>query len=295
MKKIKINNKIISREGPVFVIAEIGINHNGSLKIAKKLIDIAVECGVDAVKFQKRDVEVCIPDNQRNVLRETPWGTMTYFNYKKRLEFGKKEYCSIDKYCKKKGIIWFASPWDIQSVDFLKKFKIPCYKIASAQLTNKDLLLKIRSLNKPIFLSTGMSTEKEISAAVKLLGTKHLILLHCNSAYPAEDPDLNLSYIKVLLKKYPNVVVGYSGHERGIAASIVSVALGARVIEKHITLDRSMWGTDQAASIEFDGIRRLTRDVKKVSVWIGKPIKKVTSEEQIIKSKLRKIDNLLSK
>lgn len=287
MKEIRIENKTISGNSPVFVIAEIGINHNGSLETAKKLIDMANICDVDAVKFQKRTPEICVPENKKNVLYETPWGDIPYIDYKKKVEFGEVEYREIDNYCKSKNLIWFASPWDLPSVEFLEKFDVPCYKIASAKLTDRELLEKISKLDKPIFLSLGMSIEGEIDKAVNILKDNELILLHCNSSYPAPDEDLNLSYIQKLEEKYPDHLIGYSGHEYGITASIIAVQMGAKVIERHITLDRAMWGSDQAASIEFSGLRRLVRDLKKIEIWRGDGIKRITKLEIIIKEKLR--------
>ncbi|MDG6219645.1 MAG: N-acetylneuraminate synthase family protein [Candidatus Thermoplasmatota archaeon] len=288
MKEIKLGNKKISENSPIFFIGEIGINHNGSVDIAKQIIDLAKICNIDAVKFQKRTPEICVPDNVKNRIKETPWGEMTYLEYKKRIEFGYKEYKNIDKYCKEKNIIWFASPWDVPSVDFLEKFDVPCYKIASALLTDEELLEKIKSLNKPVFLSTGMSTEEEIKKAVEFLGEKDLVIMHCNSSYPAKNGELNLKYITKLKEKFPDAIIGYSGHEEGIAASLVAANLGATVIERHITIDRAMWGTDQAASIEFSGLRRLTRDLKKLPIWLGDGNKKVYDSEKKIKEKLRR-------
>jgi N-acetylneuraminate synthase len=292
MKEIRIGDKLISEDSPVFFIAELGINHNGSIDNAKKLIDLASICEVDAVKFQKRTPEICVPENKKNEIRETPWGDITYLDYKKKIEFGEKEYQEIDRYCRLKKLTWFASPWDLPSVDFLEKFDIPCYKIASAKLTDKALLEKVKSLNKPIILSLGMSTEDEIKKAIDLLDNNELILLHCNSSYPAPDEDLNLNYIKILKQKYPKHIIGYSGHELGISASLMAALMGARVIERHITLDRAMWGTDQAASIEFSGLRRLIRDLHKLDLWKGDGIKRVTAQEKIIKAKLRDKDTL---
>ena len=293
MREIKVGNKKISENSPIFFIGEIGINHNGYVDIAKQIIDLASICNVDAVKFQKRTPQICVPDNVKDRIKETPWGEMTYLEYKKRIEFGEKEYKKIDKYCKEKNIIWFASPWDVPSVDFLEKFNVPCYKIASAQLTDKELLEKIKSIGKPVFLSTGMSTENEIEKAVNLFGdTFDLVVMHCNSSYPATNGELNLSYITKLKKKYPNAIIGYSGHEEGISASLVAANLGARVIERHITIDRAMWGTDQAASIDFSGLRRLTRDLKKLPKWLGDGNKKVYESEKKIKKKLRRKETL---
>lgn len=292
MKNIRIKEKIISDTSPVFFVAEIGINHNGSLENAKKLIDMAYLCGVDAVKFQKRTPEICVPEHKKQQIYETPWGDIPYIEYKKKVEFGEKEYREIDTYCKNKNMLWFASPWDIPSVDFLENFNVPCYKIASAKLTDRELLEKIRDLKKPIFLSLGMSTEEEIQKAIEVLKNNDLILMHSNSTYPAPDLDLNLNYIKTLKKKNPEYIIGYSGHELGISASLIAVQLGAKVIERHITLDRAMWGSDQAASIEFSGLRRLIRDISKLEIWKGDGIKRVTESELRIRDKLRNKNTL---
>jgi len=292
MKEIKIKNKVISEKSPIFFIAELGINHIGSIETAKKLIDMANLCNADAVKFQKRTPDLCVPVDKKNQIYETPWGNIPYIEYKKKIEFGYEEFKEIDIYCKEKEIIWFASPWDLPSVDFLEKFDVPCYKIASAKLTDRKLLEKIGHLNKPIFLSLGMSTEEEIEKAINTLKDKDLILLHCNSSYPSNDKELNLSYINTLKNNYPNYIIGYSGHELGIAASLIAGNLGAKVIERHITLDRAMWGSDQAASLEFSGLRRLIRDLKKLDTWKGNGIKQVYDSEKKVREKLRNINTL---
>jgi len=291
-KEIRIGNKVISEVGDVFFIGEIGINHNGSIEIAKKIIDMAVLCGVDAVKFQKRTPEICVPPKVRDRIIETPWGDMTYFEYKKRIEFGEEEYREIDEYCKRKGVVWFASAWDIPSVEFLEKFNVPCHKIPSAKLTDRELLEKVNSIGKPVILSTGMSTEEEIEKAVKVLNKVELIIMHCNSSYPAKPEELNLRYIQTLKKKFPQAIIGYSGHELGISASLVAATLGARVIERHITIDRAMWGTDQGASIEFSGLRRLVRDLKALPIWLGDGVKRVYESEFKVKEKLRDKETL---
>jgi len=293
MKEIKMENKIISEESPVFFIAEIGINHNGSLKLAKQMIDVAAMLGADAVKFQKRTPELCVPEAKKNIPKETPWGTITYLEYKKRIEFGEKEYKEIDRYCKEKGILWTASAWDIPSFDFIESFDVPFHKVASAKLTDKELLEKIRETKKPVFLSTGGSTSDQIKKAVCLLeATNPLVILHCNSGYPARDEELNLKVIETLKKEFPNHIIGYSGHEEGITASITAATLGAKVIERHITLDRAMWGTDQAASIEYSGLRRLIRDLKKLPLWLGDGKKKVYETEKKVMEKLRNKDTI---
>ncbi len=285
-------NEIRSSKKPFF-IAEIGINHNGSVDIAKQIIDMACICNADAVKFQKRTPELCVPIEVRDRIRETPWGEMTYFDYKKKMELGLDEYKEIDDYCRRKKITWSASAWDIPSLEFLGQFNLPFYKVPSAQLTNRELLLKFKETKKPIMLSIGMSTEAEVEKAVNLFGQDYsLAILHCNSAYPAKDDELNLSYIKKLKDKYPEHIIGYSGHEEGIAASLVAATLGAKVIERHVTIDRAMWGTDQSASIEFEGLRRLARDLHKIPIWIGDGIKKVTKSEEVVKKNLRNVESL---
>jgi len=292
--EIFIGKKKISRnpKDPFFFIAEIGINHNGNLRLAKQMIDVASMNGTDAVKFQKRTPEICVPKHQRNQPKETPWGDMTYFEYKKKIEFEKPEYDEIDRYCREKGIIWSASPWDIPSIEFLEQYDLPFYKVPSAKLTDKAFLLRLKKTNKPIFLSTGMSTEKEIKKAVSLLKGSELVILHCNSGYPAKDENLNLGYIKKLKEMFPMHTIGYSGHERRISATLIAAMMGAKVIERHITLDRTMWGTDQVASLDPPGIKVLTRDLSKIQVWIGDSVKKVTEDEKKIKKKLRDKDTL---
>ena len=291
MKQIVIKNKTISEEA-IFFIAEIGINHNGSIEIAKKLIDMASLSNCDAVKFQKRTPELCVPDHKKNEPKNTPWGRMTYLEYKNRIEFNEEQYEIIDSHCKKKNIIWFASPWDIPSIEFLEEFDVPCYKIASAMLTNKELLKKVRDTGKPIILSTGMSTLSEVDKAVNLLDDLPLVIMQCNSSYPSEDVELNLRVIEKYKKRYPRHIIGYSGHERGYTASLVAAVLGARVIERHITLDRTMWGSDQAASLELSGLRRLTRDLSLLPLWLGDGEKKIYKSEIAIRETLRKENTL---
>jgi len=283
---VKIGNKIIGHGLPTFIIAEIGINHNGSMDICKKLIDMAVSTGCDAVKFQKRNPDTCVLDNQKDIIRETPWGKMTYLEYKKRIEFGKEEYIEIDRYCKEKGIIWFASPWDPSSVDFLEQFDVPCYKIASACITDKELLERVKVTKKPVILSTGMSTMDQINDAIVLLGEKNLILLHCNSTYPAATNELNLNVIKTFMElfKYP---IGYSGHESITYPSVIAAVLGACVIERHITFDRAMYGTDQAASLELRGLHIMCSEIRNIPIYLGTGIKTVYDSEQPLIQKLR--------
>ncbi len=283
---IKIGKKIIGKSKPIFIIAEIGINHNGQIKLVEKLIDAAVDAGADAVKFQKRTPELCVPKNQRNIIRETPWGNMTYLEYKKKIELSENDFLHINKYCKQKKIQWFASCWDADSLKFIKRFNPVAYKIASASLTEISLLNEYSNLNKPIILSTGMSTINEINKAIKILKNNKLLISHCTSSYPCKTQELNLNVIPNFIKKY-NFPIGYSGHEIGIQTSIAAVVLGACFIERHITLDRSMWGTDQSASLEPRGLKTLVRDIRIIEQSLGDGIKKVYPSEKKIKKKLR--------
>ena len=275
-----------------YIIAEIGINHNGDINVAKKLIDIAVVAGCDAVKFQKRNPDVCVPEHQKNIMRDTPWGKMTYLEYKHRIEFSKKQYDEIDAHCKRQGIKWSASPWDRDSLDFLLEYDIPFIKIPSAMLTNYNLLNAATLSGKNIILSTGMSTEDEIDTAVNILNYNtqfsnyKYVLLHCNSTYPAKLKDLNLIRIKTLKEKY-KCEVGYSGHEFRLGTSVAAVYLGATIIERHITLDRSMWGTDQLSSVEPQGLMKLVSGIRELEQAYGKPFLIPTEGEKEIRKKLR--------
>lgn len=270
-----------------YIIAEIGINHNGDLNIAKKLIDIASVAGCDAVKFQKRNPDVCVPDHQKNVIRETPWGTMTYLEYKHKIEFGKKEYDEIDSYCKEKGIAWSASPWDLDSLNFLDQYDIPFIKIPSAMLTNDELLEESVKTGKKIILSVGMSTVEEIDHAVEILRqSNNFAILHCNSSYPAPLDELNLSVIKTLQERY-GCDVGYSGHEFRLGTTVASVYLGASIIERHITLDRTMWGTDHMSSVEPQGLIKLVKGIRELEQSYGDGVIRVTESQIPIRTKLR--------
>ena len=275
----------------VYIIAEIGINHNGDLDIAKKLIDIAKVAGCDAVKFQKRNPDICVPEHQKSVQRDTPWGRMSYLEYKYKVEFGKEEYDIIDDYCKKRDIAWSASPLDLDSLNFLNQYNLPFIKIPSALLTDIDLVTESAKTSKKLIISTGMSTIEEIDDSVNAIKKANpnceLAILHCNSTYPAPNEDLNLNCIQTLKEKY-QCEVGYSGHEFGLTTTIASVCLGAKIIERHITLDRTMWGTDQMCSVEPQGLIKLVRGVKELSLALGDGIKRVTEAEQKIKDKLRK-------
>lgn len=271
-----------------YLIAEIGINHNGDLQLAKKLIDAAFSCSWDCVKFQKRNPDVCVPEDQKNLPKDTPWGRMTYLDYKKRLEFGKKEFDYIAKYCREKPIDWTSSVWDMDSLDFIKKYNPPFIKIPSAHLTNHKLLEKTAKTGFPVVLSTGMSTLKEIDEAVAIL-KKHssqFVLLHCNSSYPAKTAELNLKLIPQLAKRY-GCLVGYSGHEYSLTSTTIAAALGAKIIEKHITLDHSMWGTDQAASVEPQGMDKLYKQIMDTTLNLGDGKKRIYETELIVRKKLR--------
>ncbi len=287
INKLSLKVRKIGMGEPVFIIAEIGINHNGDINIAKQLIDVAAKAGADAVKFQKRTVDVVYTPEELAKPRENPFG-LTNGDLKRGLEFGQKEYEEIDKYCREKRILWFASCWDKESIDFTNQFNPPCYKIASACLTDDELLKYTRAKGKPIILSTGMSTMEEIYHAIEVLNREDLSLLHCVSTYPAQNSELNLSVIQSFQEKFPNVPIGYSGHEVGLAPSLFAVALGACIIERHITLNRSMWGSDQAASVEPQGFERLVRDIRTYEEIRGDGIKRVLESEIPIKNKLRK-------
>jgi len=286
MKSVKIGQRNIGDGYPCFIVAEIGINHNGDVDIAKKLIDIAVFSGCDAVKFQKRTVDIVYSAEELAKPRETPFGA-TNGDLKYGLEFGRKEYKEIDRYCKAKKIMWFASCWDEASVDFIDQFNVPCYKIASASLTDDGLLRYTRAKGKPIILSCGMSALKQIDHAVKVLGKKDLIILHTCSTYPSDYKELNLKAILSLKERY-KIPIGYSGHETGIPSSSAAVALGACVVERHITLERSMWGSDQAASLGPSGIIKLVRDIRLVELSLGDGVKQVYESEKPIMIKLRR-------
>ena len=287
MKKVKIKNKLVGEGEPTFIVAEIGINHNGDIEIAKKLIDVAKEAGCDAVKFQKRTVELVYTPEELAKPRENPFGP-TNGDLKRGLEFKEAQYKEIDSYCKQKGILWFASPWDVKSVDFLEKFDVPCYKIASACLTDDELLKHVKSTGKPIMLSTGMSTEDQIKNAVEILGQENLILLHCTSTYPTKLEEINLQVISWLKQNF-DVPVGYSCHSTGVLEVVLAVMQGANSVEKHITLDRAMWGSDHAASLEPRGLQLMVRDIRSIPIVLGDGVKKVFESEKPIIEKLRKI------
>ena len=285
---VQIGNSLIGVGQPVYIIAEIGINHNGDVEIAKRLMSLAKNAGCNAVKFQKRTPAICVPNEQKDILRETPWGLITYYEYKVRIEFEEIEFHQINEFAKELGIVWTASPWDVPSLHFLENFKVPFYKVPSACVTDLELLKSINATQKPTILSTGMSSMSEIERAVNTLNDVPLAIAQATSTYPCEPEEINLRAISMFAEKF-NVPVGYSGHERGIQATIAAVALGATFIERHITLDRSMWGTDHAASLEPGGLKKLVRDVRITEKALGDGIKRVYESELPIRSKLRRI------
>lgn len=278
-----------------YIIGEIGINHNGSLEKAKRLIDIAAAAGCDAVKFQKRNPDVCVPEAQKSKPRSTPWGEITYLEYKWKLEFGQEEYDEIDRYCKQQGIAWSASPWDMESLKFLDQYDIPFIKIASATITDDDILEAAIATGKRVIISTGMSTEEEIDHAIKVLqaaakkynNTNEIGVLHCNSTYPAPVDELNLSAIRTLADKYPYVEVGYSGHEFRLGTSVAAVYLGASIVERHITLDRTDYGSDQMSSVEPQGLFKLVSGIRELEAAFGDGVISVTDSELEPRKRLR--------
>ena len=286
-REVKIDDRLIGDGHPTFIVAEIGINHNGDLDIAKQLIDVAKWAGADAVKFQKRTPELCVPEDQKDKMRETPWGYITYLEYRLRIEFDKKEYREIDRYCREKGMMWFASPWDEQSVDLLEEFQPVCYKIASASLTDDVLLKRLKEIGRLLILSTGMSTMEEIRKTVDFLGLDNLMIAHTTSTYPCEPEELNLRMIPTLREEFP-VPIGYSGHEVGLVPSTIAVSLGACLVERHITLDRALWGSDQAASVEPGGLRRLVKYIRVTEQSLGDGVKRVYESEKPSLKKLRR-------
>jgi N-acetylneuraminate synthase len=287
--RVRIGDKWVGAGSPVFVIAEIGINHNGSVELAKRLIDGAVLAGADAVKFQKRTPEKCVPRDQWNVERDTPWGRMTYIDYRHRMEFGPREYAEIDRHCAERRMLWFASCWDEDSVDFMESFDPPCYKVASASLTDLPLLRKMRATGRPLMLSTGMSTSDEIAAGVEAVGRENLLVAHATSSYPCPPEHLNLNMIRTLKASYPECPIGYSGHEVGLAPTWAAVTLGATFVERHITLDRAMWGSDQAASVEIGGLLRLVANIRDIERSMGDGVKRIYAGEVSARAKLRRV------
>ena len=289
-RELKLGNRIVGDGHPAYIIAEIGINHNGDLGIAKQMIDAAVHARVDAVKFQKRTPDIATPLEQRDQMRETPWGYITYLDYRYKVEFNEEQYREIDRYCKEKGIAWLVSVWDQPSVDFMEQFETPAYKIPSACLTDFGLLRKVRATGKPLILSSGMSTMAQIHQGVEMAGGKDLALMHCTSTYPCEPEELNLKMVETLRSEFPQLPVGYSGHEVGLVPTAVAVALGACMVERHLTLDRAMWGSDQAASVEPWGFETLVKYIRVTERSIGDGVKRVYDSEMGSLKRLRRVN-----
>ncbi|MEI6290878.1 MAG: N-acetylneuraminate synthase family protein [Chloroflexota bacterium] len=288
-REIKLGNKLVGDGHPVYVIAEIGINHNGDLNIATEMIKAAAHAGANAVKFQKRTPEVCTPPEQQIQMRETPWGYITYLDYRYKVEFNEEQYREIERHCRERKIDWMASVWDEPSVDFMEKFDTPAYKVPSASLTDHKLMKSVRKTGKPVIISTGMSTMEQIHKGVNAVGEENLVIMHCTSTYPCEPEELNLRMIETLRKEFPNTPIGYSGHEVGLVPSAVAIALGATSIERHITLDRAMWGSDQAASVEPGGFEKLVKYIRVTEAGLGDGVKKVYESEMSSRKKLRRI------
>ncbi len=295
-RSIRIGSTEVGDGCPTFVVAEIGINHNGSLEIAKKLIDAAAVAGCDAVKFQKRTPEKCVPKEQQKLMRDTPWGRMTYLEYRHRVEFGEAEYRAIEAHCETAGVQWFASCWDEDAVAFMEEhFHVPCYKVASASLTDHALLRRKQATGRPLIVSTGMSTLDEVDTAMNVLrgedgSLSNVLITHTNSTYPCPVEDLNLRVIETLRERYPGVPVGYSGHETGLAPTWAAVALGASFVERHVTLDRAMWGSDQAASVEAVGLLRLVSSIRDIERALGDGVKRLYESELPARKKLRRFE-----
>ena len=286
-REIQIGKRKVGDGHPTYIIAEIGINHNGRVEIAKELIKAASDAGVDAVKFQKRTPELCVPEHQKSLMRDTPWGYISYLEYRYKVEFGQDAYQEIDDYCKALGIDWLASAWDIQSLAFIEAFDPPAHKIPSALLTDHELLRAIKATGKPAILSTGMSTMEEIRNAVEILDVDNLLICHTTSSYPCPPDELNLRMIQTLKDNF-SCPIGYSGHEVGLVTSVIAVGLGACLVERHVTLDRAMWGSDQAASVEPQGVRTLVKYIRVTEKALGDGQKKVYDSEQSTLKKLRK-------
>lgn len=287
IREIKIGDRLVGDGHPTYIIAEIGINHNGSVQIAKDLIKAAYKAGVDAVKFQKRTPELCVPDHQKGQMRDTPWGYISYLDYRHKVEFGREEYEAIDSFCKSLGIDWLASSWDAPSLEFIDGFSPPAHKVPSAMLTDHNLLRAMRDTGKPVILSTGMSTMEEIQEAVAILDQENLLVCHTTSSYPCPPEELNLQMIQTLKENF-DCPIGYSGHEVGLVQSALAVALGACLVERHVTLDRAMWGSDQAASVEPQGIQKLVKYIRVTEKSIGDGKKRVYDSEQSSLKKLRR-------
>ena len=286
---VTIGSHDIGEGLPAYVIGEIGLNHNGSVELAKKLIDVAADAGAQAVKFQKRTPDISTPEHMKNVLRETPWGEMTYLEYRYRVEFDREQYIEIGDHATLRGLDWFASPWDVPAVEFLEDLNVVAHKVASASVTDLDLLAALAATGKPVILSTGMSTMEQIDAAVEVLGTDNLVILHATSTYPLPPEEANIRMIPTLRAAYPGVPIGYSGHERGLQISLAAIALGATAVERHITLDRAMWGSDHAASLEPTGFEHLVRDIRVIEQAMGDGVKQLFPGELAPMAKLRRV------
>jgi len=290
-REIKIGNRRVGDGHRVYVIAEIGINHNGDLDIAKRMIDAAVHAGADAVKFQKRTPDVATPPGQKDQMRETPWGYITYLEYRYKVEFNLEQYREIDRYCRERKIDWMVSVWDEPSVEFMGQFDTPAYKIPSAALTDFNLIRKARATGKPLILSSGMSTIRQIKKGIEVAGDENLVLMHCTSTYPCEPEELNLRMVETLRREFPDLPIGYSGHEVGLVPTAVAVAFGACMVERHLTLDRAMWGSDQAASVEPSGFERLVKYIRVTEASLGDGVKRVYESELGSMKKLRRVVN----
>ena len=288
-REIKLGDRLVGDGHPTYIVAEIGINHNGDLETAKRMIDASMLAGVDAVKFQKRTPELCVPPDQQGKMRETPWGYVSYLEYRHKVEFGEQAYWAIDAYCRERRLTWFVSVWDEPSVDFMRPFEPVCFKIPSASLTDHALLRRARGTGRPVILSTGMSTMEQIESAVQVLGTENLIINHATSTYPCEPRELNLRTISTLRERFP-CPIGYSGHEVGLIPTVAAVTLGACLVERHITLDRAMWGSDQAASIEPGGFQRLVKYLRVTEAALGDGVKRVYDSERASLRKLRRVN-----
>ena len=286
---VTIGRSTIGGDDPAYLIGEIGLNHNGDVELAKRLIDVAADAGMQAVKFQKRTPEISTPEHMKATPRSTPWGEMTYLEYRYRVEFDRDQYIEIGDHATLRGLDWFASPWDEPSVEFLEDLNVVAYKIASASVTDLGLLSAVADTRKPVILSTGMSTIEQIDRAVAALGTERLVLLHATSTYPLPAEEANLRMIETLRSRFPGVPVGYSGHEPGLQISLAAVALGAAAVERHITLDRTMWGSDHAASLEPHGVHTLVRDIRIIETALGDGVKRIQPGELAPLSKLRRV------
>ena len=290
-RQVSFGGRPVGDGQPTYIIAEVGINHNGDMEVAKQIIDAAVHAGADAVKFQKRTPDLSTPLAQQTQMRETPWGYITYLEYRHRVEFGLEQYREIDSHCRRKGIRWMVSVWDEQAVDFMEQFDTPAYKVPSASLTDLALLQHVRETGKPMIVSTGMSTMRQIQKAVDAVGEENLVLMHCTSTYPCEPQELNLNMVQTLRKEFPRTPIGYSGHEVGLVPSAVAVALGASLVERHLTLDRAMWGSDQAASVEPGGFERLVKYIRVTELSLGDGVKRVYDSEKASMRKLRRVND----